>query len=226
MGEDDIEDDLLLRYHEPANVWTEALPLGNGYIGAMVHGGIQQEHLQLNEVTLYSGDPQHTYKSIDIRKRFPEVMKLMNQEKYAEAQNIIADDWLGRAQQCYQPLGDLWINFKHSQPVEGYQRILDLANAVATITYKTEGIRFKREYFASYPDHVIVARLSATKPGSINCVISLSTPHKPTAKYLSESPFLVMQGKVPGFVLRRTFKQVESGRDQHNILRFMTNMAS
>lgn len=174
---------LLLHYDEPAEVWTEALPLGNAYMGAMVHGGVEQEHLQLNETTLYSGDPKNTYKTIDVRKRFPEVMDLLNEGKYAEAQDIIAKDWLGRAQQCYQPLGDLWIDFDHQGKVRNYQRNLDLSNSTAAVTYKVDGVTYKREFFASYPDHVIVARLSADKPGKINCSVHFSTPHSPTTSY-------------------------------------------
>ncbi len=209
------DESLLLHYDEPADVWTEALPLGNGYMGAMVHGGIQQEHLQLNETTLYSGDPKNTYKSIDVRKRFPEVMGLLNEGKYAEAQDIIADDWLGRAQQCYQPLGDLWLDFDHKGKVSNYQRSLDIGMSVAKVNYKVDGINFTREVFASYPDHVIVMRVSANRDASINCSVRLSTPHQPTAKYSSESPFLIMEAKVPGFALRRNFKQVEDAGDQH-----------
>lgn len=207
--------ELLLHYDEPADIWTEALPLGNGYMGAMVHGGVEKEHLQLNETTLYSGDPHYTYKTIDVRQRYPEVMALLEQEKYAEAQDIIADDWLGRAQQCYQPMGDLHIEFDHDQDPQNYQRSLDLNNAIAKVTYQADGTNFTREYFASYPDHVIVARISADQPGKVNCAVSFSTPHEPTASYFEEEPYLVMQGKVPGFALRRTFEQVESSGDQH-----------
>ena len=206
---------LLLHYDEPAEEWTEALPLGNAYMGAMVHGGVEQEHLQLNETTLYSGDPKNTYKTIDVRKRFPEVMDLLNEGKYAEAQDIIAKDWLGRAQQCYQPLGDLWIDFDHQGKVRNYQRNLDLSNSTATVTYKVDGVTYKREFFASYPDHVIVAHLSADKPGKINCSVLFSTPHTPTTSYSSDGNHLIMKGKVPGFTLRRTFRQVEESGDQH-----------
>src|SRR5699024_8961850 len=78
------ESSLLMWYDKPAEVWTEALPLGNAYLGAMVFGGIEKEHLQLNESTLYSGDPLRTYRSIDIRKKYREVMALLEEEKYAE----------------------------------------------------------------------------------------------------------------------------------------------
>jgi alpha-L-fucosidase 2 len=102
-----------LWYDKPASVWTEALPIGNGFMGAMVFGNPEKEHLQLNEGTLYTGDPNGTFKNINVRKSFKAVTDLLNDKKYQEAQAIIAKEWLGRNHQLYQPLGDLWIYFKH-----------------------------------------------------------------------------------------------------------------
>ncbi len=206
---------LQLWYDEPASVWTEALPIGNGYMGGMIYGDPNQEHLQLNETTLYSGDPDRTYNTIDIREKYPEVMDLLEAEQYEEAQTLIQDDWLGRAQQCYQPLGDLWIDFQHDEEATDYRRELDLSNAIATTTYKVGKVAYRREYFASYPDRIVVVCLSADQPGSINCSFNFSTPHQPTARYFSEDQQLVMQGKAPGFALRRSFEQVSKAGDQH-----------
>lgn len=194
------EASLLMWYDRPALEWTEALPLGNGYLGAMVFGGIEKEHLQLNESTLYSGSPSHTYLSIDIRKRYPEVMALLKEGKYEEAQNIVKADWLGRNHQCYQPLGDWWINFKHDEKISEYKRTLDLSEAVAKVTYKAGGATYTREYFASYPDHIIVARIAVQGAGKINCDVNLSTLHTPTAQYFSEDDLLVMKGKALGLL--------------------------
>jgi len=209
------EQDLLMWYDEPASVWTEAIPIGNSYMGGMIFGKPQKEHIQLNESTLYSGDPHHTYKTIDIRKRYDEVMVLLNEGKYMEAQEIIVDDWLGRAQQCYQPLGDIWIEFDHEASVSNYKRSLDLSRSVAKVSYTAGNTNYTREYFASYPDHVIGVKISADQPGKINCEVNFSTPHEPTAQYFTENNSLVMEGKVPGFALRRDFERVKKVGDQH-----------
>ena len=142
-------------------------------------------------------------------------MRLLEAGKYQEVQDTVKDDWLGRAQQCYQPLGDVWIDFDHEEPVSNYQRSLDLSEAVATVSYTVGNTTFTREYFANYPDHVIVVKISADQPGMITCDLNFSTPHQPTATYFSENGQLVMQGKVPGFALRRTFQQIEEAGDQH-----------
>ncbi|MEO9003717.1 MAG: glycoside hydrolase family 95 protein, partial [Ginsengibacter sp.] len=209
------ETSLLMWYDKPAVEWTEALPLGNGYMGAMVFGGVEKERLQLNESTLYSGSPSDTYYSIDIRKKYPEVMALLKEGKYDEAQNIVKADWLGRNHQCYQPLGDWWINFKHKEKISEYKRTLDLSEAVAKVTYKAGDTSYTREYFASYPDHIIVLRITTQGKDKINCEVNLSTPHTPAAQYFSEDDMIVMKAKVPGFTLRRTFDQVEKLGDQH-----------
>lgn len=172
--------DLLLRYDAPASVWTEAIPIGNAYMGAMIFGGPFQDRLQLNETTLYSGDPKATFKAISVRKDFPEVSQLMAAERYSEAQELIQKNWLGRAQECYQPLGDLWIDVEHpNSGIANYQRSLDLSQGVAQVNYDVGETHFKREYFASYPDKVIVVRLSASQPGQLNCKLHFSTPTSP-----------------------------------------------
>ncbi len=204
-----------LWYDKPAEVWTEALPIGNGHMGAMIFGGIEQEHLQINEVTLYSGDPKGTFTSIDVRKKFKEVDQLFKDGKYAEGQSVVAADWLGRNHQDYQPLGDLWMNFKHSGTATDYTRSLDLSAAVSHVQYKVNGTVYKRAVFASYPNRVIVIKLSAEGTGKINGEINFSTPHKPLAKYSAVNNQLVMAGKAPGFVLRRTLNQVEKVGDQY-----------
>src|ERR1035441_7570399 len=95
----------------PAKVWTEALPLGNGRIGAMMHGGVGQEHLQINEDTLTSGEPPADLRTIDITKDFAVVTNLIRSGRNAEADAFVTKHWLGRNQQCYQPLGDLFLDF-------------------------------------------------------------------------------------------------------------------
>ena len=217
---------LVLKYDKPASVWTEALPIGNGYMGAMLFSDPLKEHLQLNESTLYSGDPNSTFKNIDVRKHFKEITDLINAKKHQEAQAVIRKEWLGRNHQMYQPMGDFWIDFDHKGgKITDYQRTLDMATATATAQYKVDNTVFKRTYFANYPDHVIVLKLNTVEErnsdkigkgrAKINCTLHFSTPHTPTAKYFTQGNTLVMQGKAPGFALRRTLEDVEKLGDQY-----------
>jgi alpha-L-fucosidase 2 len=207
---------LQLWYDQPASVWTEALPLGNGHMGAMVFGDPLQEHLQLNEGTLYSGDPQGTFTNINVRKVYPEVKALLDAKKYQEAQALITKEWLGRNHQMYQPMGDLWLDVEHDKSsIKGYKRGLNLQTATAFTEYQSGNTTYRRTYFANYPDHVLVFKMTATGPGKINCRIHQSTPHTATAKYLGQGNVLRMQGRAPGFALRRNFDLVEKLGDQH-----------
>ncbi|ADB40983.1 glycoside hydrolase family 95 protein [Spirosoma linguale] len=207
---------LTLWYNKPATVWSEALPLGNGYMGAMVFGDPAKEHLQLNEGTLYSGDPASTFKAINVRKDFKQVSALLAAKQYQEAQSLIAKEWLGRNHQLYQPMGDFWIDVDHkNEAITDYRRQFDIATATATTRYKVGNTTYTRTYFASYPDHVIVVKLTANGPGKINCTFHLSTPHESTARYAAQGNTLTMRGKVPGFGLRRTFEQIEKAGDQY-----------
>ncbi|WP_246255473.1 glycoside hydrolase family 95 protein [Cyclobacterium plantarum] len=212
----DENQDLSIWYDAPAKAWTEAIPIGNAYMGAMIFGNPFRERLQLNETTLYSGDPHATFNAINVRKDFPEISQLMEEEKYSEAQELIQKNWLGRAQECYQPLGDLWIEVAHEESeVINYQRSLDLSKGTAQVTYNVGKTHFTREYFASYPDKVIVVKISASQPGQVNCQLHFSTPHQPTEKHFTDNEFLVMQGKVPGIALRRSIEQVVNIGDQY-----------
>lgn len=207
---------LQLWYEQPAKAWTEALPLGNGYMGAMVYGDPMREHVQLNEGTLYSGDPRGTFTSINVRRAYPQVMELIKAKKYQEAQAIITKEWLGRNHQMYQPMSDLWLDFAHdSSQIKAYKRSLDLNTATAHTEYKIGATTYRRSYFASYPDHMIVLKISASGPDKINCTLRLSTPHHATAQYRGSGNVLRLLGRAPGFALRRNFDLVEKLGDQH-----------
>src|SRR5437016_2278373 len=125
--------DLRLWYRQPAPDWNEALPIGNGRLGAMIFGGVAEERLQLNENTLYSDEPGRRDLPLDITPDFDRVIELLRSGEYAEASEIISRKWCGRAQPCYQPLGDLRLYFEdHTNPLE-YTRELDLSTAIATV---------------------------------------------------------------------------------------------
>ncbi len=208
--------DINIFYDKPASTWTEAIPLGNGYMGAMLFGDPNKEHLQLNEGTLYSGEPSKTFKNIDVRKQYKQVTELLKNHKYQEAQAIIGKEWLGRNHQLYEPLGDFWIDFDHQEGViTDYKRALDLGSATASVKYKVGNTTYKREYFASYPHHIIVIKVTAEGPGKINCKLRLSTPHTPNAHFFTQANRLTMQGKAPEYGVRRTLEAIEKAGDTY-----------
>jgi alpha-L-fucosidase 2 len=208
---------LSLWYDKPSEQWTDALPLGNGRLGAMVFGGVDRERLALNEDTLYSGEPPADLRTINIRKDFGRVMELLRAGKNAEADAFITQNWLGRNQQCYQPLGDLLLDFTGAAAigeVRNYRRWLDLANATAGVSYQRGEVAFTREIFASEPDQVIVIRLHTSRPGALSFKASFASVH-PTAETFVSSPRVIsLRGQLPGFVGRRPLRTIEQWGDQ------------
>src|SRR5712691_8149932 len=148
---DDSRAGLRLWYRQPAPDWNEALPVGAGRLGAMIFGGVAEDRLQLNENTLYSDEPRRRDLPLDIAPEFHRVVQMLRSGEYSEAAEIITRNWCGRAQPCYQPLGDLRLYFDgHTSPTE-YSRDLDIATAIATVRYTQDAVSFTREYFASFP---------------------------------------------------------------------------
>jgi alpha-L-fucosidase 2 len=172
---------LSLWYPSPAKAWTEALAIGNGRLGAMVFGGVNQERLQLNEGTLWAGGP-YDPASPEALAALPEVRRLIFDSKYKQAERLISEKVMARPlrQMPYETLGDLLLTFPEVAAVQNYRRDLNLDTATATVTYSVGGIRFTREVFASAVDQVIVVRLVANKRGQINFTASLRTPQQAT----------------------------------------------
>jgi alpha-L-fucosidase 2 len=170
---------LALWYRRPATRWVEALPLGNGRLGAMVYGGIDADIIQLNEDTLWSGEPRDIQNREAI-KYLPKVRRLLLEGKNAEANALVDLAFLGPWNESYVPLGDLLLTFKAIGTVGDYRRELDLASGVARVTYRLESVRFTREIFVSAPDQVIVMRCTADRPGQIFLDASLRSPLRGT----------------------------------------------
>jgi len=202
-----VKPDQILWYKNPSANWNEALPIGNGRIGAMVFGGITDEHLQLNENTLYSGEPSLSYKKVNITGDFDKVMSLLRNQKNTEADEYIRQNWLGRLHANYEPLGDLFIKTNHSEKVTNYRRELDIANSISQVSYQLDGVQYTREMFASHPDSIIVVKFTASKP-VLNLVASLVSVH-PTAKSKVDNNVLLIHGQAPGYSSRRTLEQIE-----------------
>ncbi len=201
---------LVLWYDSPAANWNEALPVGNGHLGAMIFGGGDQEHFQLNENTLYSGEPGMQFTEYNIFKNFPQVVAAAQEGKYRDAYDMIQRDWLGRLHQCYQPLGDLFLTFDHPEPVGNYERSLDLRTSIHKVTYTTGGVNYTREVFASHPDRVIVIRLTADKPGALNFTARFESVHPTAVQSVDDtkSNTLRLHGQAPGVAERRTVQQL------------------
>ncbi|MGV8090630.1 MAG: glycoside hydrolase N-terminal domain-containing protein [Mangrovibacterium sp.] len=169
-------EDLKIWYKQPAASWNEALPIGNGRLGAMIFGGTDRDQLQLNEETVWSGQPNQNTNP-EIREILPEINKLFYAGKYQEAEDLaLAKVISPNSGMKYQPVGNLWIDFPGHENVSSYSRDLNISKAVASVEYELDGIKYRREYFSSFTDQVLVIRLTADKPGKINCAIGLDCP--------------------------------------------------
>ncbi len=162
-----------LWYRRPAQRWVEALPLGNGRLGAMVFGGVVEERLQLNDDTLWSGGPKD-WNNPKARAVLPEIRRAVLSGDSVEADRL-AKQMMGPFTQSYQPLGDLRIVFEHGDVGREYRRDLDLTAAVASVRYTVGDATFTRELIASHPAQVIAIRLTVDRPGRLTFVARLSS---------------------------------------------------
>ena len=168
-----------LWYDKPAHVWTEALPLGNGRLGAMVFGVPAVEHIQLNEESIWAGRPNNNANP-DALEYVPKVRDLIFKGKYIEAQTLATEKIMSKTNSGmpYQTFGDLYISFPGHNDYTNYYRELSLDSARVIVRYKSNGVNYRRETITSLSDQVVMVRLTADKPGSITCNAYLSTPHQ------------------------------------------------
>jgi alpha-L-fucosidase 2 len=210
--------DLKLWYRQPASIWTDALPLGNGRLGAMVFGGIEAERIALNEDTLWSGSPK-PWNNRDAKKVLPEVRRLVAEEKYHEA-DALSKKMQGPYNQSYQPLGNLILKFDGLEGAADYRRELDLDSAIAGVTCRAGGALFTREVFCSAKDQVIVVRLACDQPGRIGFRATLDSPER---SRMSAADDLRLTGKAPAHVdpnYFRTANPVVYDEEEGNGMRF------
>lgn len=187
----------LLWYGKPAAEWNEALPVGNGRLGAMVFGGSVDERLQLNEDSVWSGGPMDRVNPA-AAAAIPEVRRLLMAGRPVEAE-ALADKAviaIPRRMPPYQTLGDLRIRFDHggADTVSGYRRELDIDRAIARVRYESGGVTFTREVFASAVDQVIVIRISADRPGRVSFAATLGREHDASTRAIGQDG-LVMDGQ-------------------------------
>jgi alpha-L-fucosidase 2 len=205
--QDVFSNSLQLWYEQPATHFTQSLPLGNGRLGAMVFGGVEQERIVLNEISLWSGSPQDADRP-DAYKHLPEIRRLLLEGHNVEAQNLVlqafncqgAGSGAGAGANVpygsYEVLGDLKLSFDAGAPAaEHYRRSLDLSRAVATVSYESSGVRYERECFVSAPDQAIVVRLSADKPGKISFDAALERPERSKTEAVGTDE-LLMSGQL------------------------------
>ena len=168
--------DLRLWYRQPATTWTEALPIGNGRLAAMVFGGIARERLQLNEDTLWGGGPYDPANPKAL-EGMPRLRQLIDEERWTEAQDFASTDVMGTPvrQMSYNALGDLYLDFSGVDGASGYRRELDLDGAVASVAFEAGGAAHRREAFVSAIDQVIAVRLSAG-PGGVTFTAGFANP--------------------------------------------------
>jgi alpha-L-fucosidase 2 len=176
------ESDLKVWYDRPATYWVEAIPLGNGRLGAMVYGGTGSDTIQLNEDTFWSGSPyQNT--NPNAKNSLQAVRNFLNDGKYDEAQklalrDIQADGKKTSYGQKYESVGNLILRFPGHEHATAYTRELDLSKALATVSYEVDGTRFKREVITSFTDQLVIIRITADKKGKVSFATTMSGPAK------------------------------------------------
>lgn len=214
---DDKDNTMKLWYQAPADAsvkdnprewsnnksWVKALPIGNGYMGAMVFGDVFTERVQLNNKNLWSGSPQDGDNPEALKAR-PEIRKLLLAGKYKEAEALAgrtqicqgkgstsgsaADSPFG----CFQTLGDLYIDFADKAEYTDYHRELDLERAMVNVSYNVNGNKIERSYFASYPDNVIVMKIKSARKGELNFSVRMDRPER--YEVVEDQGQLLMQG--------------------------------
>jgi alpha-L-fucosidase 2 len=190
------QDDTLLKlwYNQPAGQWVEAMPIGNGRLGAMVFGNPSQERIQLNENTIWAGQPYRN-DNPEARKALPEVRQLIFEGKVREAQNLVNRTFIARNSQGmpYQTAGNLILAFPGHENFSNYYRELNIETAVTGIRYDVNGVTYTRELFASFPEQVIICRITANRPGQIHFTASMDHP-APVDVSTDGNDLLIMSG--------------------------------
>ena len=192
-----------LWFDKPAEHFTQSVPLGNGRLGAMVFGGIDEEKIVLNESSLWSGSPQDADRE-NAAQWLPEIRRLLLEGRNAEAEKLVNANFVSRGPGsgrghgkdvpfgCYQTLGTLRLRFQGGAgEVKGYRRSLDLTRALARVEFRRDGIQFSREFFASAPDEAIVIRLRAAKRGLVSFTASLDRPERFTTAAAGQEGLLM-----------------------------------
>ena len=194
---------LTLWYGKPAAEWTEALPVGNGRLGAMVFGGAARERIQFNEDTVWQGEPRD-YSHPGASQYLPEIRRLLWAGKQAEAEALAMERFMSvpLRQKAYQAFGDLIIEFPGIDPeaISGYRRDLNLDTAAASVEFGSGGAQYRREVFASFPDQVIVVRLTASGGKRLSFRASLAGAHENSTLSARDGDLILSGGVAAGAI--------------------------
>jgi len=173
-SQSDQQPEIALRFDTPAKVFEEAMPIGNGRLGAMMYGDVAREKFSLNEETLWSGGPVDPNINPEAYKHLPAVREALFEENYKLADSLIRN-LQGSFSQAYEPLGFLTLDFDHAGDPSSYSRKLDLRTGIASVDYEIDGTLYHRESFVSYPDQVMLVRLSAEGTDKLSFKASLNS---------------------------------------------------
>ena len=189
----------VLRYTAPAKQWVEALPIGNGRLGGMVFGGAGVARIQVNEDSLWTGQPMD-YQHEGAAEYLPRIRKLLLDGKQKDAEKLAGQHFMSDPlrQEDYQPLGDLVMTFPGHDKYESksYRRELDISRAVASVSYRLGDATFTREVIASHPDQIIAVRITCDKPGRITLGAKLTTGHTESKTVRIDDSTLALRGRV------------------------------
>jgi len=190
-----INQNVKLWYNKPASIWEEALPIGNGRLGAMVYGIPSVDTIQFNEDTFWAGGPDTLTKS-GTYKVLPEIRNLVFQGKYKEAADLTNEKFIGPSLMPYLPMGDVIINMKGHEHFTNYRRELDLRTAIAKTEYEVEGTKFIREVFSSPVDQAIIIHLETKGKQKLNFAVSFKNDVGAKSIAVGNS-VLQLSGKAP-----------------------------
>ncbi|MGM0879920.1 MAG: glycoside hydrolase family 95 protein [Bacillota bacterium] len=185
-----------LQYTVPANVWTEALPIGNGRLGGMIFGGVHQERIQFNEDTFWSGPPVDG-NNPKAKEVLPRIRELINDKNYKEADKL-SKQMMGPYTQSYLPFGELHLTMEHGNSFHSYSRELNLEEGIAAVRYNVGSIQYTREYLTSFPDQIMAVRITASEPGALSLHVGLVSPLRYDTAY--EQDVFIIKGFAPEHV--------------------------
>jgi len=190
---------LKLWYTQPAKQWVEALPIGNGRLGAMIYGDPYKELIQLNENTVWAGSPYRN-DNPDAREALPAVRELIFEGKYKEAHDIVNQKFISKISNGmpYQTIGNLRLLFQGHENYSDYYRELDIEKAVVSSRYNLNGVIYETRVFSSFPDQILIVRITANKPGSVSFSATLDRPSKVDIS-TNGNDELIMSGKTNDF---------------------------
>lgn len=191
--------EMLIRHDSPSENWREADPMGNGSLGAMVWGGTISETININEDTLWSGEPEEHSDGKQCRENLAKVRELIFADKEAEAYALANKTMSGKNNQCVQPMGNIIISVPNvkDKKITGYNRALDISRALHNTSFVLDGVRYNREMFISYPEQIMAMEITASKKKSVNLDVSMNSLLEHEIVCQEDSNELLLSGRAP-----------------------------